>query len=161
MASRIGLDITTKSLSVLGAVVSSGDFIFSLLTSSPNRESLEQVGTFIEGKCEAYRVDLALLHHWLELASADAEGGAGEEAGPRGEFSPAGDAAGDVEGGDGASGVHGGSGSGELASEQPPASLTPERRDSSLSRDEADELLRRAVMEAVTSPFRAEGAGRT
>ena len=32
VASRIGMDITTKSLSVLGAFVSSGDFIFSLLT---------------------------------------------------------------------------------------------------------------------------------
>ncbi|KAL3924957.1 MAG: hypothetical protein SGPRY_003767 [Prymnesium sp.] len=69
VASRIGLDLTTKSLSVLGALVSSGDFIFSLLTVSPNRDSLARVLVFIESKCEAYHVWMVLLEHWLSLCA--------------------------------------------------------------------------------------------
>ena len=38
-----------------------------MLTSSPNRKSLGEVASFIEGKAEAYRVWCVLIRHWLDL----------------------------------------------------------------------------------------------
>ena len=43
VASRLGLYVSTRALSVLGAVVSSGDFVYSLLTDNPNRTCIQQV----------------------------------------------------------------------------------------------------------------------
>ncbi|KAL1527797.1 hypothetical protein AB1Y20_009180 [Prymnesium parvum] len=71
LASRIGLEVATKSLSVFGALVSSGDFIFSLLTNSPNRALMKRILIFIESKSEMYRVWLVLLEHWLGLCAVD------------------------------------------------------------------------------------------
>ena len=67
VASRIGATVSTQALSVLGAVVASGDFVYSMLTDSPNRKSLVQVTSFIEGKSEGFRVWTVLLNHWLTL----------------------------------------------------------------------------------------------
>ena len=67
VASRIGATVSTQALSVLGAVVASGDFVYSMLTDSPNRKSLLQVTSFLEGKSEGYRVWTVLLNHWLTL----------------------------------------------------------------------------------------------
>ena len=38
-----------------------------MLTNSPNRKSLLQVSSFLEGKSESYRVWAVLLRHWIEL----------------------------------------------------------------------------------------------
>ena len=75
---------------VLGAVIGTGDFVYSMLTDNPNRKSIAQVASFIEGKSEAYRVWLVLIKHWMELseegettastAEGTATGGALEEA---------------------------------------------------------------------------------
>jgi len=60
-----------RSLSVAGSVVSAGDFIYSLLTNNPNRRSLEQMGSFLEAKAEAYEVWAVLLCHWLGFLQDD------------------------------------------------------------------------------------------
>ena len=62
-----------QALSVLGAVVASGDFLFALLTSNPNRACLEQVGgallsRLVEGElvrvCADYKRVMRLqMHH--------------------------------------------------------------------------------------------------
>ena len=67
VASRMGLAISTIALSIVGSAVSTGDFLYSMLTSSPNRKSLGEVASFIEGKAEAYRVWCVLIRHWLDL----------------------------------------------------------------------------------------------
>jgi hypothetical protein len=43
VASRVGATVSTQALSVLGAVVASGDFVYSMLTNSPNRKTITQV----------------------------------------------------------------------------------------------------------------------
>ena len=67
LATRIGATVSTQILSVFGAVVASGDFVYSMLTNSPNRKSIKEVSSFLEGKSESYRVWLVLLKHWLSL----------------------------------------------------------------------------------------------
>ena len=70
IASRVGAIVFTRVFSVVGAVISSGDFVYSMLTNSPNRKSLHEVSLFIESKSEQYRTWLVLLQHWLEISAA-------------------------------------------------------------------------------------------
>ena len=74
VASRVGASVTAQAFSVLGAVVSSGDFVHSMLTQSPNRKTLQQVAAFLEAKSEAYRIWLVLIDHWVALPRAGAHG---------------------------------------------------------------------------------------
>lgn len=48
-------------------MVASGDFVFSLLTESPNNKTLLEVAAFCEGKSEGYRIWQVLINHWLAL----------------------------------------------------------------------------------------------
>jgi hypothetical protein len=81
VATRVGALAAARVFSVLGAVVSSGDFVLSMLTNNPNRKSIDQVSSFIEGKTEQYRIWLVLLHHWLELPVPTPASPAGTAAG--------------------------------------------------------------------------------
>ena len=73
-AARVGFALSARAFAALGAVVSSGDFIFSMLTQNPNRHALAQVQTFLEGEASAYRSWLVLIQHWLSLPRSDVTG---------------------------------------------------------------------------------------
>ena len=68
LLSRVGLTVASRSLSVVGAVVSTGDFIHSVVTSNPNREILGKVHAYLEGEAETSRAWWVLLCHWLSQA---------------------------------------------------------------------------------------------
>ena len=65
LLSRVGFAVASRMLSVVGAVVSSGDFVHSILTNSPNRAMLVQVQRYLEGVAETFRSWWVLLCHWL------------------------------------------------------------------------------------------------
>jgi len=64
---RVGFTVTSRSLLVLGAAFSTGDFVHSVLTNSPNREVLRKVHGFLEGEAETFRAWWVLLCHWASL----------------------------------------------------------------------------------------------
>ena len=68
LLSRVGLTVASRSLSVVGAVVSTGDFVHSVVTSNPNREILGKVHAYLEGEAETSRAWWVLLCHWLGQA---------------------------------------------------------------------------------------------
>lgn len=67
IASRVGFTISTHVFSVLGAVVSTGDFVHTMLTKHPNRKGLESVLAILEGKDQSAKVWQVLFTQWLTL----------------------------------------------------------------------------------------------
>jgi len=82
LLSRIGFTLASRTLSVVGAAVSTTDFVHSVLTNSPNRELLVRVQAYLEGEAETFRAWWVLLCHWLgHCGGADGSEGRGEGGG--------------------------------------------------------------------------------
>ena len=67
IARGIGFTLSHAAVSVLGAVMSTGDFVYTMLTKHPNRKGLESVEAILEGKEQAAKVWQVLFSQWLTL----------------------------------------------------------------------------------------------
>ena len=69
---NVGLRVVSRgAFLMLGAAISTGDFVHAMLTQHPNRRGIESVIAILEGKEQAAKVWQVLCAQWLTLPEGE------------------------------------------------------------------------------------------